>query len=94
MLSPFYKRQLSTEGDNGWKGGGEERKRKARDKAHGLDYGGRIRETQGKSTISNKVKSLDISTSREADGLKQKTEPKASAIVDCLNCHTARRNFV
>ena len=38
------KRQLSTEGDNGGKDGGEERN--AQTKAHGLDDGGRIRETQ------------------------------------------------
>jgi len=39
---------------------------------HGLDNGGRIRETQRKGTASRRVESLDIWTCREADYLKKK----------------------
>jgi len=41
-------------------------------KAHGLDDGGRILETQGKGTTSRRMESLDIWTCREADHLKKK----------------------
>jgi len=55
---------------NGRKDGREERKRKA----HGLDDGGRILETQGKGTTSRRMESCtwDIWTCREADHLKKK----------------------
>ena len=39
---------------------------------HGLDDGGRIRETQGKGTTLRRVESLDIWTCREAYHLKRK----------------------
>ena len=49
-------------------------KRKAYTKAHGLDYGGRIQETQGKGTTSGRVESLDIWTCREVDDLKEEKD--------------------
>src|SRR6218665_2206256 len=52
-------------------------------RAHALDDGGRIRETQGKSTTSRRVESLDIWTCREADRLKKRRNTQQN------NCFTS-----
>jgi len=50
---------------------GEERKKKTYTEAHGLDDGGRIRETQRKGTTMGGVESMDIRTGQRAEILKK-----------------------
>src|SRR6218665_2479858 len=66
--------------------GREERKRKAWTKAHGLDDGGRILETQGKGTTSRRVESLDIWTCRDADHPNKK--------IDCVETRKPSSMFL
>src|SRR6218665_2313255 len=49
-----------------------EGKRKTQTEAHGLDHGGRIRETQRKGTTSGGVESMEIWTCQKADNLKKR----------------------